>query len=144
MHGDGFNHVIPELARQSASTRRRADGNRENSLTIKFLMRGVNRYLPGNPFGNGIGTLRPEFHCKPARAIWINQKIIDRRFTVPVHSIAKDLLISAYSRNMSSIRGIEFLHDLLNPIHMLDRNGIRDKTSQVRNGPPRRVDLLPE
>jgi hypothetical protein len=43
---------------------------------------------------------------------------------------------------MSSARGIKLLRDLLDTIHILNRDGIRGKTFQVWNGPTLLVDLL--
>jgi len=95
-----------------------------------------------NPFRNQVEIFGFEFLCELPRTIWIDQKIVNRRLSVHIHGISENLPIPAHPCNMPSARCKELLHDLLNTIHMLNCDGIRGKSSQVRNGPPVWVDLL--
>lgn len=83
-----------------------------------------------------------EFLCKFSGTIGVNQEIVHGRVLILVHGIGKDLAISTHPCYMPSTAGIELFYNLINTIHLLNRDGIWGKTFQVWGGPTSRVGLL--
>ena len=96
-----------------------------------------------DPLRDKVEVLGTEFLDKLSRPVQIKQEIVNRRLPVFVHGIRKHLSLPSNPCHISAAWNVEFLHDLFHPTDLLNRDGVRNQSCQIWNGPSLNVERLP-